>query len=497
MRWARRLASLIAPAPAAPSQVLFPEVFRLTLAAVPPAPHAGSAAGADLGSAARAACSACQREHSEEVSLFEELGRLLADVRALARRGRREAGGMLGQLVDAARRVCSAISAHIKREESDVLPLLAAALPPQEQRAMVWHTLRAMPLRLLERVMPWLVAKLSPADADGLTSSLRLAAPEGDRQVVELLLRWAQRGRWASEAADGGAGGAAAAGTGRRASGDGGSDASGSGEVASGSGEDGGGAGSEDPGMFAINTCGLRGAGGDGADAPALRKRARGSSGDGSGGPGPGGGDSGLAAMRPRWLVENHAHSHGGGCNCGTAAAASTDAGGQAGGSAAAAAAGDSGCAASVPEHQQQAAAGSGPGATLGPKPLSRQRSGGGGPGSPRTRPPVAAPAQPPPLPPPPRASPLGGVKERQASAGVSPIDHIFQFHKALRQELRQLEADAAELEGAVFSDPVCGAARQPGSGFRRRYAGALQQLDGRFQFLRGIYRCGQGLPSP
>ena len=37
-----------------------------------------------------------------------------------------------------------------------VLPVLEEKLGHAEQRSMVWHTLRAMPLRLLERVMPWL-----------------------------------------------------------------------------------------------------------------------------------------------------------------------------------------------------------------------------------------------------------------------------------------------------------------------------------------------------
>jgi len=45
-----------------------------------------------------------------------------------------------------------------------VLPLLAAGLCTHEQRAMVWRTLRAMPLRLLERMLPWLAgARAAPA----------------------------------------------------------------------------------------------------------------------------------------------------------------------------------------------------------------------------------------------------------------------------------------------------------------------------------------------
>ena len=44
-------------------------------------------------------------------------------------------------------------------EEQEVLPLLEAHLCAAEQRAMVWRTLRAMPLRLLERVMPWVAGQ--------------------------------------------------------------------------------------------------------------------------------------------------------------------------------------------------------------------------------------------------------------------------------------------------------------------------------------------------
>jgi hypothetical protein len=145
-----------------------------------------------------AACSTCQEEHCSEVALFEELGRLLSDVRAHVRRGRtRDLSGMLARLVDTSRRACGAITSHMQREEAEVLPLLAASLGPAAQRSIVWHTLRAMPLRLLERVLPWLVSEVSQADADGMMASLRLgAAPGTDQQLVELLLRWAQRGRW-------------------------------------------------------------------------------------------------------------------------------------------------------------------------------------------------------------------------------------------------------------------------------------------------------------
>ncbi len=43
-----------------------------------------------------------------------------------------------------------------------MLPLLEARLCTRQQRDMVWRTLRAMPLRLLERVLPWLAGQTEP-----------------------------------------------------------------------------------------------------------------------------------------------------------------------------------------------------------------------------------------------------------------------------------------------------------------------------------------------
>ena len=40
-----------------------------------------------------------------------------------------------------------------------MLPLLEARLCTRQQRDMVWRTLQAMPLRLLERVLPWLAGR--------------------------------------------------------------------------------------------------------------------------------------------------------------------------------------------------------------------------------------------------------------------------------------------------------------------------------------------------
>lgn len=51
--------------------------------------------------------------------------------------------------------VAAAMKAHLAREEQDVLPALRKHLSRSEKCALVWKSLQALPLRLLERIMPW------------------------------------------------------------------------------------------------------------------------------------------------------------------------------------------------------------------------------------------------------------------------------------------------------------------------------------------------------
>jgi hypothetical protein len=72
----------------------------------------------------------------------------------LTRRGAAEATQLTHVLAAAVDSVRGALCKHMRREELEVLPLLQAHLCDAEQRSMVWRMLRAMPLRLLTRVMP-------------------------------------------------------------------------------------------------------------------------------------------------------------------------------------------------------------------------------------------------------------------------------------------------------------------------------------------------------
>jgi len=95
------------------------------------------------------------------------------------------------------------------------------------------------------------------------------------------------------------------------------------------------------------------------------------------------------------------------------------------------------------------------------------QRPAGGG-----VAPPAAASAAPP-------REGEGGAAAPAAPAPprVNPIDHIFQFHKALRRDLRSLEAEARAFAAALDE-----AKEWRGGG------AALQALEGRYRFLWGIY---------
>lgn len=45
----------------------------------------------------------------------------------------------------------------------------------EEQRALLYQSLRVMPLKLLERVLPWMVAILSEDETKEMLQNLRLA----------------------------------------------------------------------------------------------------------------------------------------------------------------------------------------------------------------------------------------------------------------------------------------------------------------------------------
>lgn len=78
---------------------------------------------------------------------------------SVCRRGAKDVAALVQDVARCAEGLARAITRHMAREESEVLPLLMRRLCFPEQRHMIWRILRAMPLRLLERVMPWVAGE--------------------------------------------------------------------------------------------------------------------------------------------------------------------------------------------------------------------------------------------------------------------------------------------------------------------------------------------------
>ena len=97
-------------------------------------------------------------EKPHSISFFKGGQRKTRNLKGVAgsRRGAQEVAGLVADLCSAVDATRTAITCHMEREEADVLPLLQERLCASQQRDMVWRTLCAMPLRLLERVLPWL-----------------------------------------------------------------------------------------------------------------------------------------------------------------------------------------------------------------------------------------------------------------------------------------------------------------------------------------------------
>lgn len=79
-------------------------------------------------------------------------------------------------------------------EEIEVLPLACEHYSVEEQRTLFYQSLRMMPLKLLECVLPWLVAMLSEQESKEMLQDMRLAAPVADMDLATLFSEWACKG---------------------------------------------------------------------------------------------------------------------------------------------------------------------------------------------------------------------------------------------------------------------------------------------------------------
>eukprot|EP00798_Chlamydomonas_sp_ICE-L_P000661 gene661-2096_t len=505
----------------ASSAVMYPELLRLM---------------PDQGDSAQSVCKLCCDEHLQEVGLFEDMSQLLSSARALARRGRKELKQVLADLCQTSEQTSLAVSLHMKREEREVIPMLELHLSVKEQQCMLWRTLRAMPLRLLERGAPDsdvpLVELLTRWAGRGRQNGE--GAPDSDVPLVELLTQWAGRGRQNG----GGAPDSDVplvelltqwAGRGR---------------------QNGEGAPDSDVPLVELLTqwAGRGRQNGEGApdsDVPLVELLTQWAGRGRQNGGGLDGRPSAAPPMFPNLTCEQHlalpaARQDSGSMGCPTCPAAGTSTGGARGTKRPRGTPGEAPLEQGALLHIGAAPHGlhgahgthgaqSGLGVVVAPlidcccshvSPLPSPSSSHM---NPHQHAHLGVPKQ---------APGQGGTKHNthgvpsphaKATAvalaksgdpgnllnrgGFNPIDHIFQFHRALRQELHQLERDSVQLERAIqvkmkeldpnhpnhpskSTDPSLADAK-PSQAIKGGSLpkSAVQQLDGRFQFLWGIYR--------
>ncbi|KAI5056021.1 hypothetical protein GOP47_0029542 [Adiantum capillus-veneris] len=132
-------------------------------------------------------------EHLQEKRLFDDLCCLLDSVQN--KLGSVALTEISSQLSTSVELISQTIEKHLSDEETKVFPLARTHCSIEEQQSLVYQSLWVMPLKLLERVLPWLVASLDEEEAKVMLDHIRLAAPASDAALITLLLGWACKGQ--------------------------------------------------------------------------------------------------------------------------------------------------------------------------------------------------------------------------------------------------------------------------------------------------------------
>jgi hypothetical protein len=89
--------------------------------------------------------------------------------------------------------------AHIDKENTFILPLVAEKFSPPEQGGMMQQIISAIPKEAMAQAVPWLVARQTMDDAVAYVNGLAAAMPE---PVFQAAKGWIQGGvdaeRWAA-----------------------------------------------------------------------------------------------------------------------------------------------------------------------------------------------------------------------------------------------------------------------------------------------------------
>ncbi|KAK3440483.1 hypothetical protein EUGRSUZ_B00741 [Eucalyptus grandis] len=133
------------------------------------------------------------QEHAEEESQLNEFRCLIERIQS-AEATSTSSADFYEQLCSHADQIIETIQRHFHSEEVQVLPLARRHFSFKRQRELLYQSLCMMPLKLIERVLPWLVGSLSKEEARNFIRNMQLAAPASDAALVTLFTGWACKG---------------------------------------------------------------------------------------------------------------------------------------------------------------------------------------------------------------------------------------------------------------------------------------------------------------
>ncbi|KAJ0238371.1 hypothetical protein HA466_0240170 [Hirschfeldia incana] len=137
-------------------------------------------------------------EHDEEKKQFNEFRCLIENIKS-AGASSTSAAEFYTKLCSHADQIMETIQRHFHNEEIQVLPLARKNFTFKRQQELLYQSLCIMPLRLIERVLPWLAASLTEDEAKNFLKNLQAGAPKSDAALVTLFSGWACKGRKAGE----------------------------------------------------------------------------------------------------------------------------------------------------------------------------------------------------------------------------------------------------------------------------------------------------------
>ncbi|XP_073226109.1 zinc finger protein BRUTUS-like isoform X2 [Cicer arietinum] len=134
------------------------------------------------------------QEHAEEESQFNDFRCLIESILSEGASSNSEAE-FYSKLCSHADHIMETIQKHFHNEEVQVLPLARKHFSFRRQCELLYQSLCMMPLKLIERVLPWLVGSFTEEEAKMFLRNMQLAAPTTDSALVTLFSGWACKAR--------------------------------------------------------------------------------------------------------------------------------------------------------------------------------------------------------------------------------------------------------------------------------------------------------------